>query len=134
MFILSKFETVVCILPITPQVTVVITRGNITMRDTSGVVLLNHTVKQIHKCVMEQADHTCFLYTLKPSDKDLGLVSGAPGYVAASDPTVPVPANFSVDQNYQCHLLQAENEQEVRNAKYYLIRLKRNVLIIFLFA
>ncbi|XP_027224440.1 TBC1 domain family member 1 isoform X1 [Penaeus vannamei] len=97
------------------QVTVVITRGNITMRDTSGVVLLNHTVKQIHKCVMEQADHTCFLYTLKPSDKDLGLVSGAPGYVAASDPTVPVPANFSVDQNYQCHLLQAENEQEVRN-------------------
>ncbi|XP_042855971.1 TBC1 domain family member 1-like isoform X2 [Penaeus japonicus] len=97
------------------QVTVEIVRGNITMRDTSGVVLLNHTVKQIHKCVMEQADHTCFLYTLKPSDKEQGHVSGASGYVAATDPTVPVPANFSIDQNYQCHLLQAENEQEVRN-------------------
>ena len=61
---------------------------------------------------MEQADHTCFLYTLKPNDKEQGAVPGAPGYVHATDPNQLVPANIS-DQNYQCHLMQASNEQHV---------------------
>ncbi|XP_071550765.1 TBC1 domain family member 1 [Panulirus ornatus] len=98
------------------EVIVEIDRGNVTVSDRStGVVILSHTVKQIHKCVMEQADHTCFLYTLKPVDKEQGLVSGALGYVAASDPSQLIPANVPADQNYQCHLLQAPNEQQVRS-------------------
>lgn len=76
------------------------------------VVILSHTVRQIHKCVMEQADHTCFLYTLKPNDKEQAAIPGAPGYVFASDPNQLVPANIS-DQNYQCHLMQASDEQHV---------------------
>ncbi|KAK3867460.1 hypothetical protein Pcinc_027094 [Petrolisthes cinctipes] len=98
------------------DVTVEIARGSVTMRSVTGVVLLSHTVRQIHKCVMEQADHTCFLYTLKPpQDKEQGAVVGAPGYISATDPTQLVPANLLVDQNYQCHLLQALTEQQVRN-------------------
>lgn len=90
-----------------------ITRGNVVVRKkTSGIVTLNHTVRQIHKCVMEQADHTCFLYTLKPVDKEQTPVPGAPGYVCASDPNQLVPANI-FDQNYQCHLMQASDEQHV---------------------
>lgn len=61
---------------------------------------------------MEQADHTCFLYTLKPNDKEQTTVPGAPGYVCASDPNQLIPANIS-DQNYQCHLMQASDEQHV---------------------
>lgn len=90
-----------------------ISRGNVVVRSmTSRVVVLSHTVRQIHKCVMEQADHTCFLYTLKPNDKDQAAVPGAPGYVCASDPNQLIPANIS-DQNYQCHLMQASDEQHV---------------------
>lgn len=95
--------------------TVEIARGSVTMRSAgTGVVLLSHTVRQIHKCVMEQADHTCFLYTLKPpQDKEQGAVVGAPGYITATDPSQLVPANLA-DQNYQCHLLQALTEQQVK--------------------
>ncbi|KAG0719497.1 TBC1 domain family member 1 [Chionoecetes opilio] len=97
------------------EVSVEITWGNVVVRSVaSGVVTLSHTVRQIHKCVMEQADHTCFLYTLKPMDKEQTPVPGAPGYVCASDPNQLVPANIS-DQNYQCYLMQASNEQHVRN-------------------
>nr|XP_045614273.1 TBC1 domain family member 1-like [Procambarus clarkii] len=98
------------------KVTVEINRGNVTIREVStGIVILSHMVKQIHKCVMEQADHTCFLYTLKPVDKEHGSVFGAAGYVAAADPSQLIPANVPADQNYQCHLLQAANEQQVRS-------------------
>ncbi|XP_042241849.1 uncharacterized protein LOC121879310 [Homarus americanus] len=98
------------------EVTVEINRGNVTVREvSSGVVVISHTVKQIHKCVMEQADHTCFLYTLKPVDKEYGGLCGAPGYVAAADPTQLIPDNLPLDQNYHCHLLQATDEQQVRN-------------------
>uniref|UniRef100_A0A0P4WCG4 Rab-GAP TBC domain-containing protein n=1 Tax=Scylla olivacea TaxID=85551 RepID=A0A0P4WCG4_SCYOL len=97
------------------DVLVDITRGNVVVRNmASGIVTLSHTVRQIHKCVMEQADHTCFLYTLKPVDKEQAPVPGAPGYVCASDPNQLVPANV-FDQNYQCHLMQASDEQHVRN-------------------
>lgn len=98
------------------QVTVEINRGNVTIREvSSGLVIISHMVKQIHKCVMEQADHTCFLYTLKPIDKEHGPIFGALGYVAAADPSQLIPANVPVDQNYQCHLLQACSEQQVRS-------------------
>ncbi|XP_064100515.1 TBC1 domain family member 1-like isoform X1 [Macrobrachium nipponense] len=98
------------------EVTVEINRGNVTLRDTSsGVVLLNHTVKQIHKCVMEQADHKFFLYTLRAPDKKECAVPGASGYMPASDPSVLIPANFTADQNYQCVLLQATSEEQVHS-------------------
>ncbi|XP_068231745.1 TBC1 domain family member 1 isoform X2 [Palaemon carinicauda] len=98
------------------EVTVEINRGNVNIRDTSsGVVILNHTVKQIHKCVMEQADHKFFLYTLRAPDKKESSVPGAPGYMAVSDPSVLIPANFSADQNYQCVLLQATSEEQVHS-------------------
>lgn len=97
------------------DVQVEISRGNVVVRSmTSRVVILSHTVRQIHKCVMEQADHTCFLYTLKPNDKEQAVVPGAPGYVCASDPNQLIPENIS-DQNYQCHLMQASDEQHVRS-------------------
>lgn len=45
-----------------------ISQGMVHVRNFSNESLLfSHSVKQIHKCVMEQADHTHFLYTLKPS-------------------------------------------------------------------
>ena len=62
---------------------------------------------------MEQADHKFFLYTLRAPDRKEGALMGASGYVAAADPNILVPANFSADQNYQCVLLQASSEEQV---------------------
>ncbi|CAL4095349.1 unnamed protein product, partial [Meganyctiphanes norvegica] len=85
------------------EVIVEVKHGVVVVRDVSSdVVYLTHTVKQIHKCVMEQADHTCFLYTLKPMEKEL-----------SSYPDVLIPENIPVNQNYQCYLFQAPTEQEV---------------------
>ncbi|XP_076031403.1 TBC1 domain family member 1-like isoform X2 [Oratosquilla oratoria] len=96
-------------------VRVEVTKGLVIVKDTSGVVVVSHAVRQIHKCVMEQADHSCFLYTLRTSEKENSNLPGVQGYVVAFDPSQPQPANFLADQNYQCHLFQADSEQEVRD-------------------
>lgn len=76
-----------------------------------GKEILQHSIKQIHKCVMEQADHRCFLYTLRPPEKPLNDV--------AEDLATPLNSN---SQNYQCHLYQAQNESQVLSIYILSIR------------
>ena len=49
------------------KVNVEVSHGHVNvLRDEDGL-LFSHSVKQFHKCVMEQMDRTHFLYTLKPN-------------------------------------------------------------------
>ena len=72
---------------------------------------MSHTVRQMHKCVMEQMDRTCFLYTLRTPDKEkMGSITHS--NFPSSESGQLVPANLT-DQNYQCYLFQAESDTVV---------------------
>ena len=84
-----------------------INRGVISVKDDSKNLKMCHTVKQIHICVMEQMDHSCFLYTLRTPDKETAEI--LPNINSESSQLVPI----NQTENYQCYLFQAEDEAMV---------------------
>ncbi|XP_047736241.1 uncharacterized protein LOC108675467 [Hyalella azteca] len=97
------------------KVKVEISQGMVTVLSVSPeseMPLFAHSVKQIHQCVMEQADHTHFLYTLKPMpDKE----NRKQEHGNEALQVTPVFTNASAGTDHQCHLFKAESEEYVRS-------------------